>query len=381
MEKVRRKILMLADAQSNHTYKWATALSDQGFDICIFSLNQSPAKLYEKEKKIKVINNPVSSNIFQKTSSNFLKLQYLTAIIKLKKTIKQFQPDILHAHYASSYGLLGALSGFHPYIISIWGADIYDFPVMSVLHKKIIKYNLKKADKLLSTSKVMAKETEKYTGKNIEITPFGVNLDIFKLLEKKSIFEKENIVIGTIKSLEKKYGIEYLIEAFSIVKRNNPNISLKLLIVGDGSQKKSLIELSKRLSVFSDTVFSGKVDHSEVPNYLNMMDIYVALSILNSESFGVAVVEAQSCQKPVVVANVGGLPEVVENGISGYVVPPKNAIEAAIYIEKLIKDDKLRKKLGELGRKRVTALYNWNNNVNQMIDIYEKILSFSKRKY
>lgn len=136
----------------------------------------------------------------------------------MKKVITEFKPDILHAHYASSYGLLGALSGFHPYIISVCGSDVFDFPNTSFLHKIVLKYNLSVADKILSTSNVMAIETSKYTNKEIIVTPFGIDLDKFKPLSVKTIFNKENIVIGTITILEEKYGIEYLIRAFAIVK-------------------------------------------------------------------------------------------------------------------------------------------------------------------
>ncbi|MCD7873784.1 MAG: glycosyltransferase, partial [Acidaminococcaceae bacterium] len=149
----------------------------------------------------------------------FFKIRYLEALLLLKKVIKIFQPDIIHAHYATSYGLLGALVGFHSYIISVWGSDIFDFPNISLFHKNIIKYNFFKADIILSTSNVMAEEIQKYTSKGIKVTPFGVDINEFKPLNVDSIFKPNKIVIGTIKTLEEKYGIEYLIRAFSIVKK------------------------------------------------------------------------------------------------------------------------------------------------------------------
>src|SRR5690606_14690363 len=116
---------------------------------------------------------------------------------------------ILHAHYATSYGLIGALSGFKPFVLSVWGADVYDFPRRSKLHKKLFQYNLKKADLILSTSEIMRNELKKYTAKEVLVTPFGVDTSVFC---KKDIAEKDNSVIniGTIKSLEEKYGIIYI---------------------------------------------------------------------------------------------------------------------------------------------------------------------------
>jgi glycosyltransferase involved in cell wall biosynthesis len=103
-----------------------------------------------------------------------------------------------------------------------------------------------------------------------------------------------------------------------------------------------------------------------------MIDISVIVS--NQESFGVSVIEAGACENPVVVSNVGGLPEVVEDGVTGIIVPAKNPIATADAIEKLILDKSLRESMGKAGRKRVEALYKWENNVEQMMEIYYKTL-------
>ena len=99
---------------------------------------------------------------------------------------------------------------------------------------------------------------------------------------------------------------------------------------------------------------------------------YVALS--THESFGVAVIEASACEIRVVVSNVGSLPEVVEDGVSGTIVSSENPEEAAIAIEKYIFDENLRKKTGKSGRERVEKLYNWKVNVSDMINIYTEII-------
>ena len=75
------------------------------------------------------------------------------------------------------------------------------------------------------------------------------------------------------------------------------------------------------------------------------------------------------------VSDVGGLPEVVKDGITGIVVPPRNPQKTAEAIEKLVLDEKLCKQMGEDGRKRVAKFYDWNKNVEQMIEIYENILN------
>lgn len=366
------KVLLLSDAYSIHTIKWAKSLNKKGIEIAVFSLNfnENEANPYQNDTNVKVYY-CVDKNA-KKRSSGFAKLSYLSALPALKKAISEFKPDIVHAHYASSYGLLGALSGFHPYIISVWGSDVFDFPNISFLHKAVINYNLAKADRILSTSKVMAVETKKYTDKEVIVTPFGIDLDKFKPLNVNSLFDKNDIVIGTIKTLEEKYGIEYLIKAFAIVKNKYHNLPLKLLIVGDGSLSENLKNLVHDLNIEEETVFTGKIAHELVPVYDNMLSVSVSVS--NSESFGVAVIETSACGKPVVVSDVGGLPEVVKDGITGIVVPPRNPEKTAEAIEKLVLDDSMRKQMGAAGREHVAQFYDWNKNVEQMVDIYRGMI-------
>ncbi|MDQ9894055.1 glycosyltransferase, partial [Acinetobacter baumannii] len=87
-----------------------------------------------------------------KNKSAIKKIEYLKVIKEIKKIIYDIKPDILHAHYASSYGLIGSLVNYKPYIISAWGTDTYEFPNNGFIQKYIIKYNLKKADYIFSTS-------------------------------------------------------------------------------------------------------------------------------------------------------------------------------------------------------------------------------------
>jgi glycosyltransferase involved in cell wall biosynthesis len=369
------KVLLLADVNSIHTRRWARSLSDQGIEIGIFSLNRpksDTAKGLAGSSRPIPIFFPSGFNNDISASGLVSKLKYLTVIPSLRKAIKEFNPDIVHAHYASSYGTLGSLSGFHPRILSLWGSDIFDFPKRSILTGNLLKFNLSRADKVLSTSHAMAAEAAKYTRKKIEIVPFGIDPEKFKPGITNSLFGKDDFVIGTVKALEPEYGIEYLIQSFASLCGKFTEKSIRLLIVGDGSLAKSLRELADSTGFGHCICFTGKISHEDVPGYLNMMDVYAALSL--SESFGVAVIEASACKLPVVVTNIGGLKEVVKDGITGLMVPPATTREPAEAFEKLLSDDDFRLKLGRNGRLRVEKMYNWRSNVDEMIRIYRILL-------
>lgn len=357
------KICYLADINSAHTHKFLKYFIAKGYDIHVISLGNGS---YEG---VTVHNLNIDDSVM-KNSGEGNKLGYLKKINKIKKLIKEINPDILHAHYGSSYGLLGALTKFHPYIISVWGSDVYDFPIKSPIHKMIIKYNLKKADYIMSTSNVMKEETKKYTDKEILVTPFGVDTNKFYVNK----CEHKDIVIGTIKTLEEKYGIQYLIKAFKMVKDKNKDILLKLRIGGKGSQQEYLMELCRELNIENDVEFLGFVNPDKVVTEFQNFDISVFPSTLDSESFGVAAVESEACGTPVIVSDVGGLMESTKPGVTSLVAKKKDIDDLADKINILVTDRELREKMGKAARKFVEDNYALDKNFEQIDNIYREII-------
>jgi len=356
------KVLLLSDANSIHTKRWVSGLNDLKVKIALWSISGPKTDFYDQIQGVEVFSAGLEQNRF----SMWQKLKYLTLLRSVKAAIQKFQPDILHAHYASSFGLLGALTQFHPFILSVWGSDVYEFPNQNVFFKKILTYNFSKADVLLSTSHSMAKEAAKFTSKPFLITPFGIDLQLFSPnnMTKNKIF-----TIGTIKTLEKKYGIDLLIQAFCSLKKMLPTINLKLRIVGEGSLKEDLIQQADQLGLGKDCEFVGAVPYEQVPHELEKLDVCLCLS--RSESFGVAAIEASAMELPVIVSDAGGLPEVIDHENTGFVIANGNPDLAAEAILKLYKDEELRRKMGKAGRIKVQEEFDWKENLQMMKLIYK----------
>jgi glycosyltransferase involved in cell wall biosynthesis len=367
------KIVFLSPTDSSHTIKWANSLSEHGIKVLVYGLKKSIKTEFHKDIVVEELDVP--AEVISKKGGSLSKLVYFKAYPQIKHILKTYKPQLLHAHYATSYGLLGAMTGFHPFVLSVWGSDVFTFPRRSLAHKMLFKYNLINADRVLSTSRFMSEEISKYTSKKIEVTPFGVDLDKFYPCRDLKLFEGEgNFIIGTIKGLEKQYGVEYLIEAFTLLKKRNDDKRIKLLIVGDGSLKSLILKKIEDSPYMDDIILTGKVKFTEIHKYHNVLDIYIAISIMDDESFGVAVLEASACEKPVIVSNVGGLPEVVIDKATGFLVPPKDPESTSLKIEELMNNRDLRERMGKAGREFVYKNYNWKNSINQMIHIYHDIL-------
>lgn len=363
------KIALLSAVNSIHTLRWASALSESGLDVLIVSQHAADT-LNHPDVRFRQLPHRGAVGYFRNAKA-------------LRKILREEQPDILHAHYASGYGTTARLANFRPTLLSVWGTDVYEFPSRSPLHKWLLRKNLLAVHQVASTSKAMALQTKRVAPEleNIALTPFGVDTTLFSP-RSKSDNGAMPVVIGTVKSLHKTYGIDLLLEAFALLLQETRQIAprvgnrLRLRIVGEGPEKANLIERAQSLGIDKVTEFAGRVAHGDVPGELSRLDVYVALS--RRESYGVAVVEASACGLPVVVSNVGGLPEVVVNGVSGYMVSSENVPAAATALSALVRDEKLRKQMGDAGRAFVCESYASEKTVRDMISLYGRVITASK---
>ena len=302
---------------------------------------------------------------------------YFLNVPALRTLLTAIKPDLVNAHYASGYGTLAALVHFRPAVLSVWGSDVYDFPYeLPPLKMWLMRWILSRFDRVASTSRVMAAQVRKLTPRveHIDVTPFGVDTSVFVPVP--GARDERCITIGTVKTLARKYGVDSLIRAFAQARDDGEveaaglRPKLRLVLVGDGSERLTLSSLARELGIEDCTTFVGAVEHARVPQFLNQFDIYVAVSRLDSESFGVAVIEASSCAVPVIVSDKGGLPEVVEPNVTGFVAPADDVVRTAQHLKSLILDDSLRQKMGAAGRQRVIYHYEWRACIETMVACY-----------
>ncbi|MES2133271.1 MAG: glycosyltransferase [Bacteroidota bacterium] len=359
-------VLLLADTYSEHTEKWAIGLALKGVKVGIFSFNKASYAWHQGNINITLLHEPT-----EQLSSDSGKSGYLNYVSSLKKAIREFKPDVLHAHYATSYGLIGALSGFHPFVISAWGTDVMKFPQKNFINRFILKYNLRKADAICATSYTIKEYLKPVTTKPVNVIPFGVNTDEFRKKEVQSLFDKDTFVFGSIKPLEALYNTDILIKSFAALKVSHPTAKIKLLIIGEGSQANALKQLVIDHKIEEEVVFTGRIPFSQIADYYNMLDVLVNIS--DYESFGVSVIEAMACEKPVIVTNTGGLKEIVENSNFGSLVEVGNIEQTSSEMQKYVLDRELTQRIGKQAREKVVLKYNWNDNILQMINVYKQL--------
>lgn len=172
-------------------------------------------------------------------------------------------------------------------------------------------------------------------------------------------------------------GFEVLAKAMALACRKCVN--LELVIAGEGPYLERLKRLVKRLGISGHVRFIGVVPYEEIKKLYFKSDIVVFPSIY-PEPLGRVSIEAMVAGKPVIASRVGGIPEIVENGVTGILVPPSNPEALAKAIISLVEDEKLRKKMGRRGRELIFKKLNPNAIIKQHLRVYRNICNTERFK-
>lgn len=295
------------------------------------------------------------------------------------KNIKP-KPDLIHAHfsYPDGFGMIGLAKSWNvPLVISALGTIERKVAYEGSYTSRQIIEAMNSADRILSVSEDLKLHIVNLGIKEdkVIVVPNGVDTEKFKPPEKGNArdlldlpVDKDIVLfVGALRSIK---GVDYLIEAA----RNFVNKNTELYMVGrDDGLKKSLVKMAEDFKIADHIKFIGPVNHEEIPLWISASDILVLPSL--SEGRPNVVLEALACEVPVVATDVGGIPEIMVNGETGYLVPSKNSHELSEKINKLLEDKSLREKMGKLGRKSIIERgLTWEAHAEKTVDIYSKLL-------
>jgi glycosyltransferase involved in cell wall biosynthesis len=176
-------------------------------------------------------------------------------------------------------------------------------------------------------------------------------------------------MIFACRQLFPRKGIRFLLEAAAQLKPQFPD--LKVVLAGDGFERPELVRLADQLGISPDVTFLGWVPNTDLPPYYRAAAVSVIPSL--EEGFGIPAAEAMGCEIPVVASDAGGLPEVVENGVTGLVVPRGDAGALAQAIRSLLTNPQRRREMGQAGRARALRLFDWDRSAEQFEQIYREV--------
>lgn len=296
----------------------------------------------------------------------------------VKKIYKNFKFDIVHSHDAFPDGYAGmkiSRKYKKPLIVTIHGQDFQQTIFKNSKYKKIIKKIIDFSAKTITVSGKL----EKIGKKNLQINPNkiikisnGINLNDIRKNMKEDIekYAKKRIILS-VSHLIKTKGIDLNLQAMVRLKKKYPN--LIYLIIGEGSERKKLENITKRLGLQNNVRFIGEISYSEVMRYMSFCDM-LSLPSWN-EAFGVVYIEAMAHGKPVIGCRGGGIEDFVKHKKTGLLVKPQDVDSLVEVLEFLLSCPEEAKEIGKRACKLVLKNYTWGKTIEKTIKIYKKVLN------
>lgn len=391
------KILILEDLGfdiggiSSYLINATKVLKKEGHTVKILSSDVKPEEKHSDQKAYIYTDYTFRSfkknRILRISTSIFNPFSYL----KIKQILKEFKPDIVHLNNflnIASPSVLCCLKNI-PTILTIHDYSILCPTGFRMFASKICNLSFgKNCIKCIGIKgyyyEKIKRKIRKRLFKNIDliITPSIklkkdlMNAGIFnirhiytgiKLLKYSKSIEGNNLLY--VGRLSKEKGVEYLLKAMIGITKKIPTVHLN--ITGSGPEKKNLEELVKQLKL-KNVSFIGQIPNKEIEQYYRMSNLIIVPSICE-EVFPLVGIEAMSVGRPVIGSRVGGIPEWLDDGKTGFLVNPGNSAQIAEKVIQLFSNRKLMEKMGENGRKKAEK-FDINNHIREIEKVYQEVI-------
>ncbi len=325
----------------------------QGYDIYIITIGS-------KRKVLPGIRHILNIEQFYYKSP----FAFMRDLSIIRKIVRIIRPDILHAHFAHQYGWLGALCGYHPFVLTLWGTDILALPgrSRSGAGKWLTRLALTCADAVTVTSVAAMKAAVALgadDGKThvifwgVDTQAFRPDIDASGLRQKLGIAPDAQVILSN-RSFAPLYNNDIIISAMPKVLSHFPGTILVLQDAGEiPGGENELRKLAASLSVIDSVRFLPRFDHRDLPPLYAMSDIYV--SVPSWDAGPVSLKEAMAAGCAPVISEVPGPMEWVQDEYNGLVVPPRDAHALADALCRLLADENKRRLFAEKSRELVCS--------------------------
>ncbi len=299
---------------------------------------------------------------------------------KLVNTIKKYDIELLHVHYAIPHAYAGymakkmlAAEGIHiPMLTTLHGTDI-TLVGNHPFYKPAVTFSINESDIVTSVSQSLKEDTLRLFDikKNIEVVPNFIDVKIrqttFSDCKRELMANSDERIVTHISNFRPVKRIMDIIDIFYNIQEKIP---AKLLMVGDGPERNPAEQKCKKLGIKDKVIFLG--NSNEIDKILCFSDLFLLPS--ESESFGLAALEAMVNKVPVISSNTGGIPEVNIHGVSGYLSNVGNIEEMSTNALKILQDNKILEDFKK-GAYKQAMKFDINNIVPTYINLYENALA------
>ena len=293
-------------------------------------------------------------------------------LFHLVRLLRHEKIDAVNCHYLAEYFvhlvLAARLVGV-PVVISVHGADVDRYARASRAQRFLLRLVMRGAHQIVACSEAMARQTSQiFPGAGAKVTHIHNGLDLAGFARAEGTpMTRSPYVLSVCRQVAKK-GVDTLLRAFTLLQRDFPD--LELVVIGDGPVLDENRALARTLGVERRVTFLGDMTRARVLPYVARCAVFVVPS--RAEPFGLVVLEAAYYKRAMVCTRVGGIPEIVTDSDSAFLVRPDDHVGMAHKLAVILRDPALAARLGARAHQALMTRFRWDQRVKDYIDVYER---------
>ena len=372
------RLCYISDPNSIHTRRWVSWFAQQGHSICLVA----DIPLREPWAGIEVVD---LSKFFYAPI-----IRFPVWAFRLRQILHRWKPDILHAHRVNSAGWLGVSSGFHPYVVTPWGSDVFIQPERSRVARRLARYTLARADLITTNSQSMSQQVIRLGGRadTINRVQFGVEMDVFNPnastnleridLRRRLSLPVDALLVLSPRAIRPLYNIDIILQSIPLVRQSFPEaVFLFTDYNRDPVYKERLDSLTHDLGLEGCIRWlPATTNRAEMAELYRMSAVVISVPI--SDGTPVSVLEAMACGKPVICSDLSSLREIITSGVNGWLVPVGQVIPLANAINQILGQPELARDLGRNANQVVGESFNYQLEMKRMESIYARLVESAK---
>lgn len=372
------KLLYLGDPAAIHVQRWLRYMVQAGHQVHLVPYPDAFAAVPSGALAGVRIHGGHGSALRRRLHSwrgFYSKYLIIENILRTRRLLRQERFDLVHAHYISACGWIGAMTGFHPLVLTAWGSDINVDPGRSPFYRILTRQALRRADLITANSNDLKKKITEFgiaTAK-IHVIQGGLELEKFPFqrgnaaLRRQLGLKDENVVLST-RMLGKVYNLDIIVRAIPLVKKTVPQVRFVFLYRGTAAQEQDLKRLIQELGVADSVLLLGAVENQRIAEYYHLADIFV--SVTSSEGMPGSLTEAMACGAVPVVSDLPVFRDWITPGQNAMIVPVRDENATAQAIIHLLQNPELCQQIAQRNRQLVTERADHRRWMQQVENMY-----------
>ncbi|GAB4407448.1 MAG: glycosyltransferase [Anaerolineae bacterium] len=375
------RLCYLADPRNTHTRRWLDYFVRRGHEVHLLTVHPHFSPL-AGVKAHRILSLPPFLKTMQR-GHGWLAL--LFSSWRINSFIRAINPDVLHAHFAKYYGWLAALSGFHPWVLTVWGGDILaDQGAFQLVGKWLTPFSVSKADLVTAVSQHLLGVARQYMKPTTEgyVTTIGADLANFNPTVDATPWREQlglglQPVILSPRSFTPLYNIHTIVAAIPYVLAQMPQalfVFKENTSAGWETYRDQIRQSVSDLKVEQAVRYAGEVPYQEMAAFYRLADVVVSIPL--SDGLPVSVLEAMACGVPVVLSRLPHLEKLFVEGQNALTVSAQEPQQLAEAIIRLLNDQTLRQKITANNLELVKTVGDFQAEMQKMEKLYERVAGY-----